>query len=339
MALVIITGGMQSAFAAGTTAGTVIGNTATVDYQVTGANQPTVTSNTENVTVDNRIDLTVNNTAGDSVVPNSTDQAVAFTVTNTGNKTQGYSLSAANLAAGDDFDMTNLRIYIDDGDGIWEGTGVETAYTPGNNAFDLLEDATSAVVFVVADTPITATNGQTANVTLLATTLNAGTAVVTTALTSADANTAGEDNVFGDGTGTAAGDIDNDGEHSATGTFTVAVNPVTLTKSSAIISDPINLAVNPKAIPGATIRYTLVVTNPGAAASDATNVVVVDDIPANTTYTGGTITLNAAAQTDASDSPTDESDYNVTNATAITVGVGTLAPGASATITFDVTID
>ena len=67
------------------------------------------------------------------------------------------------------------------------------------------------------------------------------------------------------------------------------------------------------------------------------NIVVVDDIPTNTTYVAGSIKLNAAAQTDGGGD--DSADYNVTNATAVTVSVGTLAPGASATITFDVTIN
>ena len=331
VALAFFVGGTQTALAVGTASGTSIDNTATVDYQVGGFDQATVTSNTESFVVDNRVDLTVANVSGTNVLPNSTNQPLAFTVTNTGNTTQGYSLVATN-AAGDDFDMTLVDIYIDDGNGTWDGIGVETLYTAGTNAFDLAADATSNVVYVVANTPGTVTNGQTAVVDLLAITLNAGTNVVTTETAGAD-DPANVDVVFGDGAGTV--DVAEDGQHSAAGTYTVAVDVLTLVKSSSVEEDPFNGTTDPKAIPGARIRYTLVVTNPSAT-NDATSVVVVDDIPANTTYVAGSITLGAVAKTDAADA--DEADYNVTNATAVTVNVGTLAAGASATITFDVTV-
>ncbi len=331
LALAFFAGGTQTALAVGTASNTSIDNTATVDYQVGGFAQATVTSNTESFLVDNRVDLTVANVSGTNVLPNSTDQALTFTVTNTGNTSQGYALTATN-AAGDNFDMTNVRIYIDDGNGSWDGVGTETLYVAGTNAFDLAADATSVNVYVVADTPGTATNAQTAVIDLLATTLEAGTNNVTAQ--TAGANTAGVDVVFGDGAGTV--DVAQDGQHSAAETYTVAIDVLTLVKSSSVEEDPFNGTTNPKAIPGARIRYTLLVTNPSAT-NDAASVVVVDDIPANTTYVAGSITLGAVAKTDAAD--VDEADYNATNATAVTVNVGALAAGASATITFDVTVD
>lgn len=343
LALVLFAAGSQTAMAVGTASNTTIANTATVDYQISGFSQTTVSSNNETFLVDDRVDVTVASSGGTNVLPSSTNQVLTYTVTNTGNTTHGYALTASNAAAGDNFDMGNIRIYIENGlaAGLQtSGATADTVYTSGSgaNAGDLNPNLVVGVddvmtVYVVADTPGTPTNTQTANIDLLATTLDAGTTTVT-ANDIASANTAGIDVVWADGIGTV--DATQDGQHSAAGTFTVSVTPLTLAKSSAIISDPINLAVNPKAIPGATIRYTLVVTNPAAAASNATTIVIVDNIPANTTYTAGTITLNAAGQTDASDSPTDESDYN---AGVVTVGVGTLAPGALATITFDVTIN
>lgn len=41
----------------------------------------------------------------------------------------------------------------------------------------------------------------------------------------------------------------------------VAAN-LTIAKSSAVVSDPVNAALNPRAIPGATVDYSLLVTNP-----------------------------------------------------------------------------
>lgn len=336
LALAFFIGGAHTAYAAGTTSGTNITNTATVDYQVGGFGQSTVTSNTESFTVDNRVDLTVTNVSGTNVLPNSSDQPLAFTVTNDGNTSQGYALSATN-AAGDNFDMTNVRIYIEDGTTAGFQIGEDNVYTANTNAFDLAADATSVNVYIVADTPVTATNGQTSDLHLVATTLNFGTAVVTPE--TGGANTAGVDVVFGDADGIAVADGATDGQHSAVGTYTVSVAALTLVKSSSIVEDPFNGTTNPKAIPGARIRYSLLVTNPSATDA-ATSVVVVDDIPTNTTYFATSITLNAAAQTDADDSPgTDNSDYDVTNAGAVTVTIPTLAAGASATITFDVTID
>lgn len=124
--------------------------------------------------------------------------------------------------------------------------------------------------------------------------------------------------------------------HTNSATLTVS-NYITVLKSSAVISDPFNLGVNPKRIPGATVRYTLTVSN--TRATGATNVVVVDAMPANTTYVANSINVGGTAQTDADDSPTDEANFNVTNANAVTVNVGALASGANETITFDVTIN
>lgn len=67
-----------------------------------------------------------------------------------------------------------------------------------------------------------------------------------------------------------------------------------------------------------------------------------DPIPANTTYVAESITLNAAAQTDADDDPgTDFSDFNVTTAGAVTVAVQGTRNGNSSddVIKFRVTID
>ena len=67
-------------------------------------------------------------------------------------------------------------------------------------------------------------------------------------------------------------------------------------KTSNVISDPINLAVNPKAIPGATVGYQVLVTNNGTVT--ATNVEVIDSIPANSAFlVGSTTTVPVAGAT------------------------------------------
>jgi uncharacterized repeat protein (TIGR01451 family) len=78
----------------------------------------------------------------------------------------------------------------------------------------------------------------------------------------------------------------NEGAVSDSGSaaFTVALPPnITVVKSVLIESDPINGAVNPKAIPGAVMVYSITVMNSGAGAADSGSIVITDPIPANTT--------------------------------------------------------
>lgn len=62
--------------------------------------------------------------------------------------------------------------------------------------------------------------------------------------------------------------------------FTLSAPP-TITKLSAVISDPVSGTTNPKRIPGAIIEYTLLVTNPGVAMT-ANSVLLVDPLDAST---------------------------------------------------------
>jgi uncharacterized repeat protein (TIGR01451 family) len=318
----------QSAQAAGTVAGTTVSNTATVNFNVGSVPQTAVSASVDFV-VDNRVNVTVTATGGPSVIPGSTDQVLSFTVQNDGNKTQGYGLSAV---FGSGITMNNVRIYIDNGT-LGSFDVADVLYTPGTNAGDLAPDANMRIL-IVADTPSTAVDGNTSTYSLLATTLNAGTTTVTAEYTGADnANT--EEVVFADASGPA--DVHaptaQDGRHSASSTYTVSTAALTVTKTSAVISDPANGTTNPKRIPGATVRYTITVTNNGAA--NASNVVITDPIPANTTYAGSSLTLNTASLTDVVDL-----DAGSVGAGGVTVNAGTLNSGGStATITFDVTIN
>jgi uncharacterized repeat protein (TIGR01451 family) len=228
--------------------------------------------------------------------------------------------------------MTNVRIYLDvNNDGLLDGG--DTLYTLGTNIADIAADD-SIQVLVVADTPLAPTNGDTAVYNLIATTLDAGTTTIT-ANDSGDADDpAVVQVVWADGTGTD--DAATDGKHSADAIYSVASADLAVTKTQAVESDPINGTTNPKAIPGATVRYTITVVNSGA--QDATSVVLVDNTPLNTTYVPGSITLDTVSKTDINDA--DEADHGATNPGAVTVTIATLASGGgTATITFDVIID
>jgi uncharacterized repeat protein (TIGR01451 family) len=95
--------------------------------------------------------------------------------------------------------------------------------------------------------------------------------------------------------------------------------------------------------PGDTLRYTVTAGNSGSDA--ATNVGIVDPVPANTTYVPGTLTVDGAPQNDlfpgsdlaGFDAPGNRVLFWV-GADAAAQNGGTLAPGASATVTFDVAV-
>jgi uncharacterized repeat protein (TIGR01451 family) len=52
-----------------------------------------------------------------------------------------------------------------------------------------------------------------------------------------------------------------------------------MTKTSALVSDPVNGTTNPKAIPGAIVRYSFQVQNSGPAAVDNNTLLIVDTLP------------------------------------------------------------
>jgi uncharacterized repeat protein (TIGR01451 family) len=68
----------------------------------------------------------------------------------------------------------------------------------------------------------------------------------------------------------------------ATDTNALVFPSLTNVKTSTLVSDPVNGAVNPKHIPGAVVDYTLLITNTGPGTADPDSVAVVDPIPANT---------------------------------------------------------
>ncbi len=62
-------------------------------------------------------------------------------------------------------------------------------------------------------------------------------------------------------------------------TVTLGTINVTATKTSRLISDPVNGTTNPKMIPGAIVEYTITVNNAGTSPIDANTVVVSDPLP------------------------------------------------------------
>ena len=133
-----------------------------------------------------------------------------------------------------------------------------------------------------------------------------------------------------------------------TGIFTradlfITSTSMTVTKISSVVSDGTS-ASNPKAIPGAIVRYCVLVTNNGGATQS--NVKPTDILPATVTYVpasmlSGAACANAATAEDDDAAGADESDpfgMSIAGST-ITGSAASLAPGATFAMAFRVTIN
>lgn len=350
-------------FAAGTTAGTTVSNQASVAYQVASVAQTAVTSNNLQFVVDQKVNLTVTTTDGAavSVTPGSTGNVLTFTLVNTGNAVQDFHLSATARSGGtgkfggtDNVNAASVAVFAESGATAGYQSGEDTAIYVD----ELAADGTKTIYIVGNFASGTYANGDIASYHMLVQARAGGSASSegSTLTQTAGADTAGTvDIVFADAQGTdTVNDIARDSKHSGDSDYIIAAAALTVTKSSAVISDPSNSTTNPKAIPGAIIEYTITVANASATAT-ATNITVTDSL--NTEVVAGTLAFNTATYgagegiqvtapnlnggaaqdlTNASDG--DTGDWNVTGTNVVTVSGITLTASQSATITFRVTI-
>lgn len=119
--------------------------------------------------------------------------------------------------------------------------------------------------------------------------------------------------------------------------------PITITKQSSVFSDNVSGA-NPKAIPGAVVRYCILIANPGTLS--ATNVTASDILPTRVTYVTGSLFsgTNCATATTAEDEDnlgTDETDpYGISVVGSTITGTATsLSAGTAFAIVFKATIN
>jgi len=331
------------ALAAGTTAGTTITNTATVDYQVGGVAQGQQSAS-NNFTVDRKINLLVEEvgTVTTSVVPGQTNAVTTFQLTNSSNEVLDFALVASQIVGGtashggtDTFDASNVRIYRDN-----TVTGTVGSWDVGDTLLtgfvDELVVDTAIRLFVVADIPTGLANNAVAGVTLRATAREGGTAASQGAAITetAGANTAGKDTVFADIAG-VTGDAARDGSHSDNDDYTVQTATLAVTKTSRVISDPFNNTTNPKLIPGAVVEYCIAVANSGSVA--ATSVVINDAVPAQLLFSAGTILLNGTVTgTTCNADGAAGGSYTAPNVSGT---IATIAAGATRTLVFRATVN
>lgn len=297
-----------------TRAGTTISNTASATFD-TGGGSTTINSNQVDLLVDELLDVTVDssNPADVPTTPGATGQVLSFSVTNTGNGVENFVLSTIANGGGDNYDPVVTQIYLDNGDGVFDA-GTDTPSTPGANDPELDPDE-SVTVFVVATTPGGVVDGNRGIVSLAA-------AAVTGTGAPGD-SFAGQGEGGGDAVVGATG-----ADGSDAGAFIVSAATVTLVKS-AVVTNSLGTA---DPIPGATITYTIVATVAGSGS--VSGLAITDNIPVDTNYTAGSITLGGVAQSDAVDA--DAGDYN---GTRINVALGTVAGGQTRTVTFRTTIN
>lgn len=162
--IALVAGGsafVTAAQAAAPAAGTQISNIAAATYTDANGTSKSVTSNEVKTTVLQVSSFTLVDDRTTTANPNG-QVTLSHTLTNTGNGTDTYTIAVANITSGDDFDLSNLRIYIDaNQDGVADNNTPITSVT--------LNAGESVGLVVVSTVPVSATSGQSAQYTLTAT--------------------------------------------------------------------------------------------------------------------------------------------------------------------------
>jgi uncharacterized repeat protein (TIGR01451 family) len=302
------------AHATGTLAGTDINNIATATYE-SGGSTVQIDSNTVTITVDELLDVTVTSSdPGDVITSNGATNVVStFRLTNTGNGPEAFRITPNTANGGDDFDPTLVQVVLDtNGNGVYD-PGVDTVYTAGTND-PVIQPDQGLTIFVLTNVPNTQTDGDRAEVRL---TVGAVTGTGAPGTTFPGAGEGGGNAVVG----TTGADAD------ASGFLAVQAAAIALVKSASVV-DPFGGTTS---VPGSIITYTLVATVSGTGTLN--NVVIADPIPAGSTYVASSMTLQAAALTDAADA--DQGNFN---GTRVSVSLGNLPSGQSRMVTFRVRV-
>ncbi len=320
---------LPDAWAAGTTAGTVVTNTATLRY-VLGNGQPSTATSSATIRVDEIIQLVLTWQDAAAVPVNSPgrDAALTFLLTNVGNGTESFSLSRTNgptpLPPGNYTPLNGTvgSIYFESGalPGFQAtGPNADRLYVPGINDPVLAPDA-GVLIYVVSDTPLVA-NGARGDVLLAAASRTVGAAGAPMGTALPAQGQGGGFAVVGSARGQAG----------ATGSYIISGLSFAMSKTVINVADPHGGTV---VMAGAVLTYQIVATLSGTGV--ATNFRISDPMPTNTTFVPGSIVVDGAAQTDAADA--DRAQW-IAATRSISVPLGTVTAPASFVITFRVTID
>lgn len=240
--------------------------------------------------------------------------ALPFTVTNTGNGPEAFNLSVNPAVPGNQFDASLVSIVVDSNtNGVYD-PGTDTVLPTGSPTPSLDSDDT-LTVFVLVTLPSGATDGQTSQLRL--------TAAAVTGTGSPGTTFAGLGQGGGDAVVGTSGADDDGLDAMVASTATVSL------VKSATISDPFG---GSRPVPGATVTYTIVASVNGSGTANGLR--VTDAYPTGTTYQPGTLRLDSATLSDATDA-----DAGSASTTGIDVLIGDIAGGTTKTVTFNVKIN
>jgi len=312
-------------WAAGTPAGTVVNNQARVRATIDGTQTDQV-SNIATFTVDETLDLalTWQDSTNVTVQAGSTNTMLTFLLTNTGNGTESFLLSADNSSTADLFNPVNPEIHFDtNGNGRYDD-GIDAAYDASTGRPALNADE-GVLVFLFNDIP-TGVNETDTGISSLTARSFTGSGTPGDAIAPIPPET-----VYAV-IGTSGGQVTTDG------IYEVVLTGVSVTKSAQVEApdggnDPVT---------GAIITYTIDVAVPGS--ETATGLVINDLIPSGTIYEPGSMTLGdgttTTGLTDAAD--TDAGAYRENPPSSgnfeVHIVVGDLSD-STRTITFKVKIE
>jgi len=155
--------------------------------------------------------------------------------------------------------------------------------------------------------------------------LNSGSSVTLNITVTVDAGTGGT-TITNTAAITNSNRIDPDSSNDSSSLNIIVVAPdITVLKSSLVITDPINGSTNPKAIPGATVLYSVQVTNQGLGTADVDTMIITDPIPANTTlvvsgtpitFSDGTPSSNLSFTFTSLTSTSDDVEFSINGGTS-----------------------
>ncbi len=269
--------------AAETTYKLPISNTAKISYSINS----TVIEDTDtaNFVVDRKVTFDLSGT-NNSLTVNAGDTATSiFTLTNTSNAPIGYKFSLPPVAT----PTITVKYYVDtDGDGAITAADTEI---DANTIVELEQDTGSsahqAQIIVQVTTAGNATDAEAIDYSLVATAVEpavgfidpAGNDIAPTEAT-ASWDPANVQTVVDSDPSNGSDSKDTNIIRTEEGTYTIGAAKISLSKSVLVIEDPITGKISannfPKAIPGATVEYTLTITNSGSL--DASGITLTDDV-------------------------------------------------------------
>lgn len=288
--------------AAAIPAGVPITNIAALTFDQDGRTQ-SVSSNTVTLISAELLDVTIAAERASVSLQSTTQAAVPFVVTNTGNGRQSFALAVTSSQPG----VAVTRVVLDaNRDGVFQ----------------------AASDTVLAPSSVTLAPGEQARIFVLVDGAQVATAAAITATVSAQAGSGASGTIFaGAGANGTDAVVGTSGARaSATSTLSPA-GPATpaLAKAQTVVAPD----GSKRAMRGAIITYTLVATLPGPMRG----VTVDDPIPAGTAYLADSLALDAVALSDRADA-----DPGTVDAAGVHVQLGDLVAAGNHTIQFSVKI-